>query len=198
MDRVAHGAQPGDGGRRNGHRAARARHGPLARRRAARPAARLADAADGRGAASRAGLNAAPPDPPGRPRRNPRYRWPMAAASVTFQDLNRPLSEVARGLYAWERDEPLEAVLQTLAASAGELHARDYTLWVWAGRTARGERAWVLPVSVENAIAFWPKGPAGALARCLGAAVLGEADPHTIRLEDWRGYTCLVAPDMDE
>ena len=122
----------------------------------------------------------------------------MAAASVTFQDLNRPLGEVARGLYAWERDEPLEAVLQTLAASAREVHSRDYTLWVWAGRTARGERAWALPVSRDEAVAFSPKGPARALARCLDAAVLGEADPHTVRLEDWHGYTCLVAPGMDE
>jgi hypothetical protein len=122
----------------------------------------------------------------------------MAAASVTFQDLNRPLGEVARGLYAWERDEPIEAVLQTLAASAREVHSRDHTLWVWAGRTPRGERAWALPVSPEEAVAFSPKGPARALARSLDAAVLGEADPHTVRLEGWHGYTCLVAPGMDE
>jgi hypothetical protein len=122
----------------------------------------------------------------------------MAAASVTFQDLNRPLGEVARGLYAWERGEPLEAVLQTLGASARELYARDYTLWVWAGHTAGGERAWALPVSVEQAIGFSPKGPARALARCIDAAVLGEADPHTVRLQQWHDHVCLVAPDMDE
>jgi hypothetical protein len=122
----------------------------------------------------------------------------MAAASVTFQDLNRPLGEVARGLYAWERGEPREAVLQTLAASARELHARDYTLWVWAGHTARGERAWALPVPPASTIAFSPKGPARALARCLDAAVLAEADPHAVRLQEWHGFTCLVAPDMDE
>ncbi len=117
---------------------------------------------------------------------------------MTFQDLNRPLGEVAHGLYAWERGEPHEAVLQTLAASARELHARHYTLWVWAGRTVRGERAWALPVRIADAMAFWPKGPALALARCLDAAVLGEADPHTVRLQEWHDFTCLVAPDMDE
>ena len=122
----------------------------------------------------------------------------MAAPSVTFQDLNRPVGEVARGLSAWQRGEPHEAIVQTLAASGRELHSRDYTLWVWAGLTARGERAWALPVSVEETIAFSPKGPARALARCLDAAVLGEADPRTVRLEDWHDYTCLVAPDMDE
>ena len=122
----------------------------------------------------------------------------MAAASVTFQDLNRPLGEVAQGLYAWERGEPREAVLQTLAASARELHARDYTLWVWAGHTARGERAWALPVRVADAVGFSPKGPARVLARCLDAAVLGEADPHTVRLQEWHDFTCLVAPGMDE
>lgn len=122
----------------------------------------------------------------------------MAAAHVTFQDLNRPLGEVAQGLYAWHRGEPREAVLQTLAASARELHARDYTLWVWAGHTARGDRAWALPVRAATTIGFAPKGPARALARCLDAAVTGEADPLTVRLQEWHGFTCLVAPGMDE
>lgn len=121
----------------------------------------------------------------------------MAAASVTFQDLNRPLGEVARGLYAWERGEPREAVLQTLAASGRELHSRDYALWVWAGRTADGEQAWALPVSAEHAVAFSPKGPARALARCLDAAVMCGGDPHTLRLQDWHGQACIVA-DLDE
>jgi hypothetical protein len=121
----------------------------------------------------------------------------MAAANVTFQDLNRPLGEVARGLPAWERGEPREAVLQTLAASARELHARDYTLWVWEGRTAGGDPAWALPVPAAATVAFAPKGPARTLARCIGAAVMGEADPHTVRLQEWYGFTCLVAPGMD-
>ena len=122
----------------------------------------------------------------------------MAAATVTFQDLNRPLGEVARGLYAWERNEPREAVLQTLRACGRELHSRDYTLWVWAGRTPGGEQGWALPVSAGQAVAFSPKGPARALARCLDAAVMCGADPHSLRLQDWDGQACLVAADLDE
>jgi hypothetical protein len=122
----------------------------------------------------------------------------MAATDITLQDLAREPGDVARGLVAWGRGEPEEAALQTLAASARELYARAYTLWAWAGRTAAGEPAWTLPISASSATAFAPRGPARALVRCLDAAVVLGAAPTAIRLEDWRGRTCLVAPGMDE
>ena len=120
------------------------------------------------------------------------------STAVSLGDLSRDPEEVARGLLAWERGEPAEAVLQTLAASGRELHGVRYTLWAWAGATRHGEAAWILPVTARQTAAFAPKGPAAALLRCLDAAVVLGADPHAIRLEDWRGQTCLVVPGIDE
>ena len=118
--------------------------------------------------------------------------------TVTLGDLSRDPGEVARGLVAWQRGEPADAVVQTLAASGRELHGVRYTLWIWSGRTAAGEPAWVLPVTVRQTAAFSPKGPMAALLRCLDTAVVLGADPRALRLEDWRGQTCLVAPGIDE
>ena len=134
--------------------------------------------------------------PAGSPVR-PRYRGRMAT-TVTLGDLSRDPAEVARGLVAWERGEPAEAVLQTLAASGRELHGVRYTLWAWAGRTAGGEPAWALPVTARQTAVFSPKGPMTALLRCLDAAVVLGADAGAIRLEEWRGQTCLVAPGIVE
>jgi hypothetical protein len=120
------------------------------------------------------------------------------STAVSLGDLSRDPAEVARGLIAWERGEPVEAVLQTLAASGRELHGVRYTLWAWAGRTAAGEPAWALPVTARQTAAFSPKGPMGALRRCLETAVVLGADTRAIRLEDWRGQTCLVAPGIVE
>ncbi len=120
------------------------------------------------------------------------------STAVSLGDLSRDPAEVARGLIAWERGEPVEAVLQTLAASGRELHGVRYTLWAWAGRTAAGEPAWALPVTARQTAAFSPKGPMAALRRCLEVAVVLGADPRALRLEDWHGQACLVAPGIVE
>jgi hypothetical protein len=120
------------------------------------------------------------------------------STAVTLGDLSRDPGEVARGLVAWQRGDPADAVVQTLAASGRELHGVRYTLWVWSGWTAAGEPAWVLPVSARQTAAFSPKGPMAALLRCLDTAVVLGADARALRLEEWRGHTCLVAPGIEE
>lgn len=119
-------------------------------------------------------------------------------STVTFGDLGRDPGDVARGLVAWVRGDPAEAVVQTLAFSGRELTNRRYTLWIWAGRTAAAEPAWVLPTTAAGASAFVPRGPATVLLQCLDTAVELGADPALMRLEDWRGHVCLVAPGMIE
>ena len=125
-----------------------------------------------------------------------RYGWWMAAKDVTLGDLGRDPGQVAVGLAAWQRGEPDEAVLQTLVASSREMSRSGYTLWAWEGRTTAGETAWVLPITAAQAAAFAPRGPAAALARCVEAAVALGGGPDGVRLEEWRGYSCLVAPGM--
>lgn len=123
----------------------------------------------------------------------------MTTTGITLLDLARDPGDVARGLAAWRRGDPDEAAAETLAASAGQLHARAYTLWVWSGRSSDAHPAWLLPIASRVTADFAPRGPARVLLRCLDAAVLhGGADPETVRFEDWRGLTCLIAPDMDE
>jgi hypothetical protein len=122
----------------------------------------------------------------------------MAATGVTFGDLARSPVEVARGLAAWDRGDADEAVLQTLAASARELHNRRYTLWAWSGLTPAGEPAWLLPVRTEDALAFGPKGPMKALGRTIETAIALDVDPEGMRIEDWRGRTSLVVPGADD
>ncbi len=122
----------------------------------------------------------------------------MATSDVTLGDLARDPAEVARGLVAWQRGEPDEAALETLAASAGVMSRSGYTLWAWQGRTAGDEPAWALPITSAQAARFAPRGPAAALARSIVAALDLGADPATLRLEDWRGYACLIAPGMAE
>lgn len=122
----------------------------------------------------------------------------MAATGVTYLDLGRDPGQVARGLATWQRGEPDEAALQTLAASAREMTSSKYTLWAWEGHTGDGEPAWALPITAAQTAAFAPRGPAAALARCIEAALALGADPMDVRLEEWRGYTCLVAPGIDE
>lgn len=119
------------------------------------------------------------------------------ATDVTLGDMARDPAQVARGLVAWQRGEPDEAALQTLAASARELSRSIYTLWVWEGLTAAQEPAWALPITATQAARFAPRGPAAALARCVEAALALDCDPSGIRLEEWRGRTCLVAPGID-
>lgn len=122
----------------------------------------------------------------------------MAATGVTLGDLGRDPEQVARGLATWQRGEPDEAALQTLAASAREMSRSAYTLWAWEGRTPGDEPAWALPITAAQTAAFAPRGPAAALVRCVEAAITLGAGPSDIRLEEWHGYTCLVAPGMDE
>jgi hypothetical protein len=122
----------------------------------------------------------------------------MAAVDVTLGDLARDPGQVARGLVTWQRGEPDEAVLLTLAASAREMTRSKYTLWVWEGRTPEGEPAWALPITATQTARFSPRGPADVLARCVEAALALGADPGGIRVEEWRGRTCLVAPAMEE
>ncbi|MDX6554449.1 MAG: hypothetical protein QOD86_644 [Miltoncostaeaceae bacterium] len=120
------------------------------------------------------------------------------SVDVTIADLARDPGEVARGLAAWRRGDADEAALQTLAASARDLHSRGYRLWVWSGRTPAGAPAWALPVPSPVAMAFHPRGPARALARCLSAAIAAGAEPRGIRLLDWRGFVCLSLPELDD
>jgi len=122
----------------------------------------------------------------------------MAVPQLTLRDLAGTPADVARRLPEWLRGEPDEAARLTLEAAARELHGRGSTLWLFSGRAAGGEPAWALSVPAAAAESFRPKGPAQALARCLHAAVLAGAAPDAIRLEDWRGQTCLVAPGMGD
>ncbi len=119
-------------------------------------------------------------------------------ATVSVSDLGRNPDEVARALPEWRRGDPDEAALQTLSASARDLHSRGYTCWAWAGRTPGGGAAWVLPVSAAQTAAFAPKGPALVLGRCLSAAAEAGADPEAVSIDDWKGFTCLVLPGLDE
>lgn len=123
----------------------------------------------------------------------------MAATSVTIRDLSRDPAEVARGLIAWERGDPADAAVLTLAASARELTSVRYTLWIWTGRTPARDPAWVLPIPAQTAVAFTPKPTAAVLVSCIATATRDlEADPARVRLEEWRGFTCLVLPGLDE
>lgn len=122
----------------------------------------------------------------------------MAARTVSLLDLARDPGEVARGLIAWQRGDTDEAAAQTLAASAGQLHGRDYTLWIWSGVGPEGDPAWVLPIAASATADFAPRGPARVLLRCLDAAVYyGGADPLGVRFVEWHGFTGLIAPEMD-
>ena len=123
----------------------------------------------------------------------------MVQSPVSLRDLARSPGEVARGLAAWHRGDHEEAVLQTLAASAGTLHDRRYTLWVWAGRSSLGDPVWVLPISVAEAIAFAPKSAARILAGCIALAVtVLDAVPSLVRVEEWNGRVALVLPGVNE
>ncbi len=116
--------------------------------------------------------------------------------TVTYGDLTRDPGEVARDLVAWQVGDPAEAAVQTLAASAHELTRTRYTLWIWAGYTREGSPAWALPVPVRTVITFTPRGPAAMLLRCIETAAALDAPAARLRLEDWRGYACLVAPGL--
>ena len=122
----------------------------------------------------------------------------MRTNGVSLADLAREPGAVARKLPAWQRGDVDEAALATLEASGRDLHSRAYTCWAWAGHTEDGAPAWALPVLARDATAFTARGPARALVRCLRAAVEAGALAPAISLEDWRGFTALVLPGLDE
>lgn len=116
---------------------------------------------------------------------------------MTVGDLARDPGEVARGLAAWQRGEPGEAVRETLLASARDLHRRAYTLWVWTGLLEDGTPVWALPARIQTAVAFHPAGPAAALAASVAAAVDAGAAPADLVIRDWEGLLALDAPGLD-
>lgn len=122
----------------------------------------------------------------------------MARGSIPLADLARAPGAVARGLSEWIEGDHEAAVLATLAASGRDLHARGYTLWAWTGRTDDDVPAWALPVPSAAAVAFRPRGPALALARCLEAAAAVVGSIERVRLTDWHGFVCLVLPGAEE
>lgn len=122
----------------------------------------------------------------------------MDHSPISLLDLARDPEQVARELRAWQRGDRDEAVAATLRTCAGRLHGRDYTLWVWAGRTPDDEPVWLLPIDAGDVEDFSPRGPMRALTRCLDAALLyAGAAPEMARLEEWHGLSALVAPDLD-
>ncbi len=116
---------------------------------------------------------------------------------MTISDLARDPLEVARGLAAWRRGEPGEAVRATLSASARDLYRRAYTLWVWTGWLDDGTPVWALPARIQTAVAFQPPGPAAALAACVAAAVDAGAARSELVIRDWEGLLALDAPGVD-
>lgn len=122
------------------------------------------------------------------------------ASHISYRDLSRDPDEVARGLVTWQRGDADEAAAQTLDFSSQQMNRSAYTLWAWQGVSPAGEPAWALPVTTAQAATFAPKGPAGALARSV-AALLHEAvgaDPDRLRLEEWNGFACIVAPGVTD
>lgn len=113
-------------------------------------------------------------------------------AQITIADLARDLRTVARALPEWEHGDAAGAVARTLRASARDLHARTYTLWVWTGRARDRSPVWILPVQAEQTRRFAPPGPARALARSLAALVLAGAAPEAVRVSEWHGSTALT------
>jgi hypothetical protein len=121
----------------------------------------------------------------------------MAAQRLALSDLARDPADVARGLPAWRRGEPDEAARETLEYAAGALYRTPATVWAWTGRTAAGEPAAGLPVAASQALAFQPPRHAQALVGALGAAAEAGGAVAALRLEEWHGLACLVAPGMD-
>jgi hypothetical protein len=121
----------------------------------------------------------------------------MADQRLALSDLSRDLGEVARELPAWRRGEPDEAARQTLRHSVGAIFRKPPTVWAWTGRTALGEPALALPVTASQAIEFRSAAHAEVVVTALGAAAEAGAAPGDMRLEEWCGFACLVAPGMD-
>ena len=121
----------------------------------------------------------------------------MAHSPLALSDLARDLVEVAQELPSWRRGEPDEAARETLEYAAGALFRRSRTIWAWTGLAAEGEPATALPVTASQAIAFRSPPHAEAVVSALAAAAVAGASVARLRLEEWRGLACLVAPGMD-
>lgn len=121
-----------------------------------------------------------------------------AARRVTLTDVRRDPREVVGGLATWQRGDHAEAIADALAACGRELHARQYTLWVWTTVNDGNDPVWLLPVPAQAAAAFAPRGPAAVLVRCLAAAAELNAVAEGIRLLDWHGQVGLELPGADD
>lgn len=122
----------------------------------------------------------------------------MGASGIGFGDLGRDPEEVARALPQWQRGDRAEAVAATLAATAREVHARTYSLWVWTATSDGGDAIWVLPVTAAQTAGFTPRGPVTVLLRALSAALDAGAVAEGVRPLDWYGWTALELPGADE
>lgn len=118
-------------------------------------------------------------------------------APIQLQDLNRPLSDVARETPEWLAEDHAGAVAETLAAAGRQLHSRSYVFWLWVGSTIEGVPALVTAIHAGDAEAFRPKGPASALARAVSAAVWAGADPRELVVFEWRGFSCISDAHLD-
>ncbi len=116
--------------------------------------------------------------------------------AISFSDLGRSPAEVAGGLIEWRRGDRDEAVLRTLEASARTLTDRAFTIWVWYGSTADAVPVWILPVSVDQALSFAPRGPARVLARTIAAAELAGGRLGELSLAEWNGMTAVLSPGL--
>jgi hypothetical protein len=121
----------------------------------------------------------------------------VTTATPSIADLHRDPAEVAARLVAWQRGDVEEAVSRTLTVSAGSTFTRAYTAWIWTGTGPDGEPAWVLPVLTSSTEQFAPRGTMTVLTRCLRAAVSAGANPDTIGLVDWNGFTALLLPGLE-
>ncbi len=121
----------------------------------------------------------------------------MAASRLSPSDLARDLAEVARGLPAWGRGEPDEAARETLEYGVTEVFRRTPTVWAWTGRTSLDDPAVALPVTAAQTIAFESEAHGDVVVRALGAAAEAGGVAAALRVEEWRGLTCVVAPGMD-
>lgn len=118
--------------------------------------------------------------------------------AIGVDSLSRPLAAVARGLAEWQRGDPADAAMRTLAESARDLHARTYTLWMWRITAPGGAPVWLTPVGTAEARSFSPPGPGRAIARTIAAAIQAGADPERIGVHDVDGFAALAVPGADD
>lgn len=121
----------------------------------------------------------------------------MGRPAPTITDLHREPLVVASALLSWQRGDTAEAIVETLSLSARTVFRRVYTAWIWTGDAEEGVTGWVLPVPASDTERFAPPGSMNVLIRCLRAAHACGADPRSIRLLDWDGFTALALPGAE-